>query len=51
MVLTLEVIGQQASKLGASVRHVFNGVGGTIGRLPDNDWVIPDLSRYTEGWN
>jgi type VI secretion system protein len=42
MVLTLEVVGQQASKLGASARHAFNGVGGTIGRLPDNDWVLPD---------
>jgi type VI secretion system protein len=42
MVLTLEVVGQQASKLGASVRKVFSGTGGTIGRVADNDWVIPD---------
>jgi type VI secretion system protein len=42
MVLTLEVVGQQASKLGASVRKVFSGSGGTIGRVADNDWVIPD---------
>jgi type VI secretion system protein len=42
MVLTLEVVGQQASKLGASVRKVFSGSGGTIGRVAENDWVLPD---------
>ncbi|MDH5254658.1 MAG: hypothetical protein OEW72_01975, partial [Gammaproteobacteria bacterium] len=24
----------------------FPAVGGTIGRGPDNDWVLPDQSRY-----
>ena len=24
----------------------FPAVGGTIGRGPDNDWVLPDDSRY-----
>lgn len=24
----------------------FPGVGGTIGRAPDNDWILPDESRY-----
>ncbi len=24
----------------------FRGVGGTIGRAPDNDWVLPDDRRY-----
>ena len=42
MILTLEVIGEQAEDLGAGSRKVFNAVGGTIGRLPDNDWVFPD---------
>ena len=42
MILTLEVIGEQAQDLGAGSRKVFNAVGGTIGRLPDNDWVFPD---------
>jgi len=42
MVLTLEVVGQQASKLGASVRKVFAGAGGSIGRIAENDWVLPD---------
>ena len=57
MVLTLEVIGEQAEGLGAASRKVFNAIGGTIGRLPDNDWVFPDpyvsgrhaLIRYLNG--
>jgi type VI secretion system FHA domain protein len=57
MILTLEVIGEQAQDLGAGSRKVFNAVGGTIGRLPDNDWVFPDpyvsgrhaLIRYLNG--
>jgi type VI secretion system FHA domain protein len=57
MILTLEVIGEQAEDLGAGSRKVFNAVGGTIGRLPDNDWVFPDpyvsgrhaLIRYLNG--
>src|SRR5690606_32511905 len=42
MMLTLEVIGPQAQKLAGAGRKVFNACGGTIGRLPDNDWVLPD---------
>ena len=57
MILTLEVIGEQADDLGAASRKVFNAIGGTIGRLPDNDWVFPDpyvsgrhaLIRYLNG--
>lgn len=57
MILTLEVKGQQAANLGAARRKVFNAIGGTIGRLPDNDWVFPDpyvsgrhaLIRYLNG--
>jgi type VI secretion system FHA domain protein len=57
MILTLEVIGAQAADLGAGGRKIFNGIGGTIGRLPDNDWVFPDpyvsgrhaLIRYLNG--
>lgn len=57
MILTLEVKGQQAANLGAGKRKVFNAIGGTIGRLPDNDWVFPDpyvsgrhaLIRYLNG--
>jgi type VI secretion system FHA domain protein len=57
MILTLEVIGEQAQDLGAGSRKVFDAIGGTIGRLPDNDWVFPDpyvsgrhaLIRYLNG--
>ena len=57
MILTLEVIGDQAAQLGAGRRKVFHSIGGTIGRLPDNDWVFPDpyvsgrhaLIRYLNG--
>ena len=57
MILTLEVVGEQAEDFGASGRKVFHAVGGTIGRLPDNDWVFPDpyvsgrhaLIRYLGG--
>jgi predicted component of type VI protein secretion system len=57
MILTLEILGEQAEALGASSRKVFRSMGGTIGRLPDNDWVFPDpyvsgrhaLIRYLNG--
>jgi type VI secretion system FHA domain protein len=57
MILTLEVRGPEAGKLGAASRKVFGATGGTIGRLPDNSWVLPDpyvssrhaLVRYQNG--
>lgn len=57
MILTLEVTGAQAQQLGAGHRKVFKDIGGTIGRLPDNDWVFQDpyvsgrhaLIRYLNG--
>lgn len=57
MILTLEVIGEQAEDLGAGRRKIFDSIGGTIGRFPDNDWVFPDpyvsgrhaLIRYVKG--
>jgi type VI secretion system FHA domain protein len=42
MILTLEVTGPQAQAMGAAGRKVFKALGGTIGRLPDNDWVFTD---------
>ena len=42
MTLTLEIIGPQAAALGAASRKVFDAAGGTIGRLPDNAWALPD---------
>ena len=57
MILTLEVTGPQAQEMGAGARKVFKAIGGTLGRLPDNDWVFPDpyvsgrhaLIRYVNG--
>lgn len=57
MILTLEVTGSQAQEMGAGGRKVFKAIGGTIGRLLDNDWVFPDpyvsgrhaLIRYVNG--
>jgi type VI secretion system FHA domain protein len=46
MPLTLEVIGEKAARMGGAVRKTF-AAGGTIGRLPDNDWVLPD--QYISG--
>jgi type VI secretion system FHA domain protein len=57
MILTLEIVGSQAEKLGVVRRKTFNATGGTIGRLPDNQWTLPDqyvsnrhaLIRYAGG--
>lgn len=57
MILTLEVTGPEAGKLGSAHRKVFDAAGGTIGRLPDNTWVLQDpyvssrhaVIRYTAG--
>jgi type VI secretion system FHA domain protein len=42
MILTLEITGPREGIPGAQNRKVFRATGGTIGRLPDNDWVLPD---------
>jgi type VI secretion system FHA domain protein len=42
MILTLEIIGSAAETLGAKRRKVFNATGGSIGRSPTSDWVLPD---------
>lgn len=57
MILTLQVVGERAQSMGGAARKVFKAIGGTIGRLPDNDWVFPDpyvsgrhaLIRYVNG--
>ena len=42
MYLTLEVVSPQAASLGANRRRIVSQRGLTIGRVPGNDWVIPD---------
>ena len=49
MILTLEVMGPEASALGAARRKVLGVEGGSLGRLPDNDWVLADPSLQSEG--
>jgi type VI secretion system protein ImpI len=57
MILTLEVTGPEAGKLGPAHRKVFNASGGTIGRVDDNAWVLKDpyvsshhaVIRFTNG--
>ncbi len=41
MILILEVISPQPTKLGGASRQTFNGEGGSIGRTDDNLWVLP----------
>src|SRR5262245_39223825 len=42
MILTLEITGPREGTPWAESRKVFQAAGGTIGRLPENDWVLPD---------
>jgi type VI secretion system protein ImpI len=42
MYLTLEVVSPQGASLGSERRRIVGAKGLTIGRLPGNDWVIPD---------
>jgi type VI secretion system protein len=46
MPLTLRIISKQKDLLGADSTKVFSVHGGTIGRAPDNDWILPDPDRY-----
>ena len=46
MPLTLRIISPQKDLLGSDSTKVFSVHGGTIGRAPDNDWVLPDPGRY-----
>ena len=46
MPLTLKVISSQQNILGPEGIRVFSVHGGSIGRAPDNDWVLPDPERY-----
>jgi len=42
MILTLEITGPRDKTPTAETRKVFHAAGGTIGRLTDNYWVLPD---------
>ena len=47
MVLTLALAGERTAPAGVEIRKIFRARGGSIGRAPDNDWVLPD--RYISG--
>jgi type VI secretion system FHA domain protein len=57
MILTLEITGPEAAKLGPERRKVFDAAGGSIGRHADCAWVLQDpyvsgrhaLIRYVNG--
>ncbi|MFO1393545.1 MAG: type VI secretion system-associated FHA domain protein TagH [Steroidobacteraceae bacterium] len=49
MAIKLRVISDQYRELGEERSRVFGVNGGTIGRAPDNDWVLPDQKRLVSG--
>jgi type VI secretion system protein len=44
--LRLRIVSDQRRTLAERSSAVFSVEGGTIGRSSDNDWVLPDASRY-----
>ena len=44
--LRLKIVSDQRRSLAERSTAVFSVEGGTIGRPADNDWVLPDPSRY-----
>jgi len=49
MAIKLRVISDHYRELGEQRSRVFGVNGGTIGRAPDNDWVLPDPRRIVSG--
>jgi type VI secretion system protein len=49
MAIKLRVISDHYRELGENRSRVFGVNGGTIGRAPDNDWVLPDPTRIVSG--
>jgi type VI secretion system protein len=49
MAIKLRVISDQYRELGEDGSRVFGVNGGTVGRAPDNDWVLPDARRVVSG--
>lgn len=46
MALRLRVVSEHRRALGLRGSIVFGAGGGTLGRSAENDWVLPDPSRY-----
>lgn len=49
MALTLRVTSFHSHALGAQSTKTFGAAGGSIGRQPGNDWVLPDPERFVSG--
>lgn len=49
MAIKLRVISDQYEELGEQRSRVFGVNGGTAGRAPDNDWILPDARRIVSG--
>ncbi|MFW2403590.1 MAG: type VI secretion system-associated FHA domain protein TagH [Gammaproteobacteria bacterium] len=49
MPLRLRIVSDNKRLLGDKHATDFVACGGTIGRNPDNDWVLPDPHRYISG--
>jgi predicted component of type VI protein secretion system len=49
MALRLRVTSHQRGQLGDARVMQFSACGGTIGRAPDNDWVLPDTKCFVSG--
>ena len=49
MAIKLRVISDQHRELGELRTRVFGVNGGSIGRAPDNDWILPDAKRIVSG--
>jgi type VI secretion system FHA domain protein len=46
MALRLEIISAHRQQLGSRARFVLGDSGASIGRALDNDWALPDVSRF-----
>jgi type VI secretion system protein len=49
MAIKLRIISDHYRDLGEQRSRVFGVNGGTIGRAPDNDWILPDPKRVLSG--
>jgi type VI secretion system protein len=49
MAIKLRVISEHYRELGENRSRVFGVNGGTVGRAPDNDWILPDPRRVVSG--
>ncbi len=49
MGIKLRVISEHHRELGENRSRVFGVNGGSVGRAPDNDWILPDTKRIVSG--